>query len=108
MSILQSGNITVLLAYLKYAEGFPDFPKPFVPLDQSAPGYVVFSRQKTLIVNAAVTMGLSTIIVLARLISRKVRGFKKFGWDDCVIIPATVRTTHGLQRTDDAAYNDCF
>jgi hypothetical protein len=89
------GNITQLLAFLQYAEAFPDFPNNFTPPAWSDPSYVPPYLGTRVLVCAGITMPLALIAVLFRLWIRKTRHMKRWGPDDWMIIPATVKAQKG-------------
>ncbi|KAK6535703.1 hypothetical protein TWF694_002153 [Orbilia ellipsospora] len=60
-----------------------------LPASASAPNYVPPNRGNEVLIVAIVSMSLAVIMVVLRLYTRKVYA-GRFGWDDWLIIPATI------------------
>jgi hypothetical protein len=99
-------NITQLLSYLQYAQQFPDFPTNISSVPSLVdPNYVPPFNGLGVYISNWIAMSVALLVVIARLCARAYRGQKRFGWDDWVIIPATisvlgynVATTLGVSR----------
>jgi hypothetical protein len=83
-------NITVMFAFLNYASRFPDYPANFTVPALTDPDYVVPYRGHVPFYLAIASMILAFGVVLARLLARRFNRTLKFGWDDWVIMFATV------------------
>jgi hypothetical protein len=92
MANANGDNIGSLLIYLQWAETFPDFPKNFTFPSLTDPNYVPPYNGQSIIISNWILMPLALLLVIARLAARTFRGQRRLGWDDWVIIPATIST----------------
>jgi hypothetical protein len=83
-------NVAELLAFLQYAETFPNYPKGFIPPSFTDKNYVPPYRGTSVLVTALVMMSLALISVLARLWVRRFQNQRAWGPDDWAMIPALV------------------
>jgi hypothetical protein len=90
MTVLTPDYIAQLLKLQKIGELYPDYPPNFVPPGLSNPNYVPPFRGHYLFNSAVVLSALLLIIVPLRLIVRLRFRQSAWGWDDTLIIPATI------------------
>ncbi|KAF1812341.1 hypothetical protein P152DRAFT_33130 [Eremomyces bilateralis CBS 781.70] len=79
-----------LVALLKYAATFPDFPKNFTVPSLLDPNYVPPNRSRPLEVLCYCLAGITTVVVLLRLWVRMRVQRRMFGMDDWLIIPGQI------------------
>jgi hypothetical protein len=85
----QADLLLELEAY-RYASSFPDFPANFVPPALSDPNYVPPFRGMPVIVLVSVTIAISILVVVVRLLARTTVDKHAIGLDDCFIVAGLV------------------
>jgi hypothetical protein len=87
------GDLQDLLDFFVFAQKtYPDFPPNFTAPWLTDPTYVSPYHGNGVIIVNWILMPLALFFVTARLYVRSYRGDGKWGWDDWLIVPATIGT----------------
>ena len=84
----------------KLGEGFPDYNPNYIPERFLNPNYVAPDRSAPAIITIAILFPIMLVVVTARILIRRFWDGNKLGWDDYLIIPATVSLNSLLKNPE--------